>query len=538
MSRLGRSLDRRLVIILSAALILAVPANAQDSEPRERVTAAAQVTSNPAPVRNHNSPQVAVNPTNRELVVVESDPRGTRACNVHISMDDGRTWSRGGELMVKPFTDCSFYAEYGPYASMVFGSDGTLYVAFVASAFLNRERDATPRHVFLARSSDGGRTFSKTKVYDAPDGNPDRGLNKGPTLAVDPQHPRRVYVGWRQGIRGTPAKENLKSNIAASSDGGSTFRAPVNLADDRGGDYPWAAVGPDGTVHAVIWTRTGTFPPLPAGQPSPVRPIIYRRSTDAGKTWSPPTEIDPGNQRSGSPRPPVLASDQSGTLYMAWYSNADPNNMSPGFKGDLEIFLRRSTDGGKTWSERRVLNDDGDRGGVRANQFDPGISIAASGRVNVAWYDGRLSPKLPPESTGNDDNGFQDVFYTSSTDRGRTWRQNLRITDRIIDRSVGVWNNNVASHHNVGIASTDDSVYFAWQDSRNGNALTQAEDIYFASLKLAPSGVAAETQPGAPLWAIAGAGVALGMGIAMITALAIARRARPFQRAAVERASR
>lgn len=509
--------------ISTFVVFLAAPASAaEDATPS--VTAAVQVTDKASPVRAHSSPQIARNPTTGELVIVESDVRGSRnlpgsrACTLHISADEGRSWFRGGDLMMEPYTDCGFFAEYGPYAAIAFGDDGTLYVSFIASEFLNRARDVTPRHVFLARSTDGGRTFVTTRVFEAPDGNPDRGLNKGPMLAVDPKDAKRVYVGWRQGVF-RDAEEKLKSNIATSSDGGRTFGPPVDLTDERGGDYPAIAVDGNGTVHAVYWTRV--FPPVSADEPSPVRPIMYVRSTDGGESFSAPTEIDPGNQSAS--RPAMLAADpDSGNLSVVWHANADPNNEGPDFTGDLDVFLRRSTDGGKTWTERVVLNDDR----PNVNQYEPGISIAPNGRIDVAWYDFRNSPIPPIVSTGHSgDSGMADVYYTFSNDGGRTWADNLRISDRSIDRSVGVWSNNIDSKFNVGVASTDERVYLAWQDTRNAIRDTGAEDVYMASVRLAGAAPFAGRR-GVPAWSLMGAGAALGMGVAALIAWLLLRRTR------------
>jgi len=51
-------------------------------------------------------------------------------------------------------------------------------------------------------------------------------------------------------------------------------------------------------------------------------------------------------------------------------------------------------------------------------------------------------------------------------------------------------------------------VYLAWQDTRNGNAVTNTEDIYFASIKLDGT-TPVETDEGTPGWILAGAGVAI-----------------------------
>ena len=67
--------------------------------------------------------------------------------------------------------------------------DGTLYVTFVASDFLNRVRNATPRHVVLARSSDSSRTSTTSRVFQASDGDQDRGPDNAETVSAPRELP-------------------------------------------------------------------------------------------------------------------------------------------------------------------------------------------------------------------------------------------------------------------------------------------------------------------------------------------------------------
>ncbi len=496
-----------IVGVVALAVALAGPAAGLSA------TGAVQVTNDPAPLRSHSSPQIAVNPKTGELVTVESDVRGNRACAVHLSTDGGRSWFAGGDPMTKPFNDCGFYAEYGPLAHMAFANDGTLYMTFVASDFLNRVRNFTPRHVFLARSADSGRSFTTVKVFDAPDGNQDRGLNKGALVAVDPTNPQRVYVGWRQGVFAADAKEKLKSNVAASSDGGRTFGAPVDLTDDRGADFPGLTVDKTGAIHAVYWVRTG----LP-NNPVPPRPIVYRRSVDQGKTWSDPVDLDPGGVAAG--HPPLLAADpKTSDIYMVWNANAEVQNTVAGFNGDLDLFLRVSHDAGKTWSDRVVLSDET----VKANQYEPGIAIAPNGTVHVAWYDFRNSPTNMLVTTGHSgDTGISDVYYTSSADHGTTFAPPIRVNDRGIDRSKGVWSNNIDSKFNVGVAATDREVFFAWQDTRNALGESGSEDIYTSTVPLAPVTVG-DSDNGIPGWTLLLTGL-FGLGLGIVVAWLMVRR--------------
>ncbi|HEX6595361.1 MAG TPA: sialidase family protein [Acidimicrobiales bacterium] len=526
-------MDRKWVgrgLALMAVAALGAPAGAQEESPGV-VTDAVQVTDNPAFVRGHSSPVIGRNPDTGELVVVETDVYAGFGIKVHISGNSGRSWSEGGDPMSRPFTWNSDYAINGPYFTVAFDEAGTMYLAFTAAdpARSDINRTERPRPVFLARSSDSGRTFTTSMVYRAQPENPRTINNRRAMVAVDPSDSSNVYVAWIQSSPG----EKSRSMMAGSTDGGRTFREAVDLAEaePQGGYQPRPAVGPDGVVHA-IFPGAGFAPQAPAGAPAPdpvIRSIFYRQSTDQGRTWSAPVKIDEGTAGFFHNRKQLLAADpNNGNLYAVWYGNAN-GETRPNHEDDNEIIVRASRDGGRTWGERVIVNDDARS--PNTQHYDPGISIAPNGRVDIAWYDFRNSPvpeTLPttfaaPFNYG----GFTDVYYASSTDGGRTFGPNLRISDRMSDRHIGMWSNNIHSHYNVGIASSSDGVYFAWQDSRNGNASNHSEDIYFASLLLEPSEVSVSGNSDVPGWILLGAGAALGLGLAMITAVGISRRARP-----------
>lgn len=510
-------------------------------EPSEEdVTAAVQVTSNPSLTRAHSSPQIAINPLNGELVVAETDLQGTtgdpRSCNVHISIDEGRSWAPGGNPMMEPYTECSRVAINGPYQTLAFAPDGTLYLAFAATdpRWANPHPNSViPRHIFLARSDDGGRTFETTHLHAAdPDEPPEDSAdfprtsgNQRPMVALDPNDSQRVYVGWLQG--GERDDEKDRGLVVASTDGGETFSDPVDVTDDRGGSQPRLAVDGEGTVHAVYGAMTFG---LPEDDGPHNRPLVYRRSTDAGQTWSDVEEIDPGE---GNNRKWILTADPtSQSLYVAWDGNREVGAV--GEDDYRDVYVRISHDAGDSWSEPVTVHED-PQSPEGVKRYHPGIDVAPNGRLDVVWYDFRNSPVPEGVAEGHDGyfhaGGMQDVYYSALTPGDNEFGADVRVTDRIIDRNIGVWSNNVHSYTNLGIASTDDRVYVVWQDSRQGDPDTNSEDVYFASVRLddwqqqpvsAVESGDENTRVG--LWALLAAVFLLGMGMATLLAVPIRRR--------------
>jgi hypothetical protein len=497
------------------------------------VTAAVQVTQNPDAGRAHSTPQIARNPVTGELVIASAEVRTKKTCDIHVSADDGRTWFEGGSPMTKPFTDCSLQATNGPYITLQFTPEGTLFASFFGSdpkyvTALNR--NDIPRHIFVARSEDSGRTWSTSMAFEGKEGDPGIGGSRRAQLSVDNKNPLNVYVGWQKGGFSTPAPGAARRGmISVSHDGGRNFGPPQELSDARGGGQPRTAVDSKGVVHA-IWAAD-TFG-TPTGDAAPPRPIQYRRSIDQGRTWSALQDIDPGNVGFSFNRRQLIAVDPvTDAIFVTWAGNTNPKARRPPANvpstpefDDREIMFRASTDGGTTWSPSKTVNDDAAKQNIQ--HYNPGISVAPNGRLDIAWYDFRNSPTPEFEGPGGNAGGANDIYAASSYDKGSTFSTNVRVSDRTIDRNIGVWSNNAHSQTSVAITSSNEATYIAWQDSRNGDAINNTEDIYFAKVQHATAATDDDDDDEVPGWVLVGASAAVGMGVTVLVALAASRRRR------------
>ncbi len=156
-------------------------------------------------------------------------------------------------------------------------------------------------------------------------------------------------------------------------------------------------------------TKKGPFVILPDDRLAIVDSKGFRTSTDDGRTWSEPIPVCPGISDS-EPSSHRLVLTRKGTLvlvfldFSAFKFSWDNERGEPKEDCKLEVWAIRSTDGGKTWTDKQRLLD-----GYNANFF--GFIETSAGRL-VTVHEHLVS---------NPGRWVSCSFI--SDDEGKTWRR-------------------------------------------------------------------------------------------------------------------
>lgn len=532
----------RLVVALAATAmavaLLPLAGSAQEGSDDVTVEASRQVTREANPVRLFITPEIAVHPDNPNQVAMIAGDVRNGGCFVYTSRDGGLSWSGGVNVSPSENPFC-LQRNFGPASDIVWAPDGTLYASFSGSSVETGHPNG-PTSTYLARSSDGGQTFDRALVAEGQSGvglTTKQGddvtadtVNYLTNVTVDPNDSDVVYVGWKWRARGDFGFLDIpnKTQLAVSTDGGESFgevidlteQYPAEVEDYFGSDTAMIAVDSNSTVHVVAQER----PPSREA----VEHLLYWRSTDQGATWTNGRAITDLRFKDID-SPDIAVDTTTDNLYVALGARTEPENED--IEGWLEPWFTVSTDGGESWSDARNLSTDPE--GFSA--YFPGISVAPNGRIDVAWHDFREDPFFQPGEVGSMGTAvgqkFGDIYYTFSTDQGANWSENIRVTDRSIDRTVGVTFSNKDFRGPVGIDSANGAAYITWADSRAADPELQVEDAYMTRVRHAPAAAAVATTGGGEssvLWSVLGAGAALALGgLVLLIGSRRARRAAP-----------
>ncbi|MEO0077505.1 MAG: sialidase family protein [candidate division WOR-3 bacterium] len=289
-----------------------------------------RLTNDPAWSGTAYSNACCVAATGDTVHVVWSDYRGgTAGIYYKRSLDRGTTWSADTRL------DSSTANAVFP---CLVAAGSTLHLAWTDYRNGNSE-------TYYKRSTNAGASWS-LDVRLTNDTFP----TYTASVAVAGAYVHVVFGDWRSG--------NEEVYYKRSTDAGATWGPDTRLTNATGySSYPAVAAGGN-TVH-VAWqdTRDGNYE------------IYYKRSITGGASWFTDVRLtaNPTNSASAA----IAAADS--TVHVVWYDD---------LSGDYELYHKYSTDGGATWGPDLRLTT------------SPGRSIfhslaAVGNEVHLVWEDER-----------------------------------------------------------------------------------------------------------------------------------------------------
>jgi len=360
---------------------------------------------------------IAIDPTDPDhivgsAVVTFGDPSRRSISNfTYVTRDAGRTWT----AVEMPNPENRVQGD----DAVAITADGRVVRTYIAFSQLRNPRGLHPTTgIWVALSDDGGLTW-RDPIPVVDHVNTIEPFEDKPYPAVDivrgSPYEGSVYIAWTRFTRyGSPAPQDSSFiYFVYSRDRGETWHRPLRLpaagGDARDGDNTVEgavpAVGPGGEVY-LSWSGP--------------RGIEFTRSDDGGASWSEARTVldQPGGWDIGiadlgrANGMPVTGCDISsgqhrGTVYITW---ADLRN-NGGQDGDADVFVARSEDGGRSWSEPVRVH--ADPVGNGRDQFFTWLGVdPVDGSVNVVYYDRRAGEGRALE-----------VWLARSEDGGRTFTE-------------------------------------------------------------------------------------------------------------------
>jgi hypothetical protein len=170
--------------------------------------------------------------------------------------------------------------------------------------------------------------------------------------------------------------------------------------------------------------------------------IFYKRSTDGGIKWSKPARL---TWKKHSPKYLSIASDKGNGVHLVWLEYV---NFA------YEVFYKCSSDGGITWSGPKRLTWN------YIYDYDPQIPTNAGNGIHIVWA------RYDYYKFGD---GTTDILYKSTSDYGATWSTTkilTRIQRRLYEGEIPYWR-----YYDCQSIATDfeDGVHVVWNEDLNSD---------------------------------------------------------------------
>jgi hypothetical protein len=294
--------------------------------------------------------------------------------HVFTSFDRGRTWAAASFPNGYTFPCC-----VGPGGSLEGSSDpnitatkdGTFYIAFDVQSSIANGISQYAAGVAAAKSTDGGRTWSKPVIVGTPIDRPWMVSDEstGRVYVESGSPPTNGYLGPYSTGDPTSARSSVTDRWVVSTMDGVHWTTPQRLG---GGGTPGYSITGSSKMSAAHGVLATTFAESSnaaceyfVGAAAPC--AVFQTSTDSGVTWT----------RHVLPVP----SDAFGTLWVA----ADPTRaghftVAVMNSTSSELLVYQTFDMGATWQGPTAVTED-----TSAVHYKPWISYSSEGVLGVMW---------------------------------------------------------------------------------------------------------------------------------------------------------
>lgn len=433
----------------------------------------------------------AINPTDSNNIIVSPIQQGTvdngLICPIYYTKDFGSTW-RKSEFQNIPNIGGQIFTLGGGDPIVAFDNNGTAYLFWLLVYIRDFNPNTIYSALYWAHSNDGGVTWTQPENNTVALSGVNQSAGTGffydkEWVAVDRGnsiYSNTIYMSF---VEFTASNQGYIVVRRKLPDALEFQDVSVRVSDDsfEFAQFANIDVDLDGNVHVTFLGKKN-------GGESYA--LWHAVSTDGGGSFSDPTMIS--NIRAqgeafeliDSPITGILdkrlnpcpqfALDRSdgptrGNLYITWTSTGITDNTGEG----LDVYLARSTDGGKSWSAPIVVHDDPRK--VSRHQFYSSISVNQNGVVAVTWYD-RRSDSLHRST---------DYYMAYSFDGGLTFNKNFPVSTRPTDfATVGGRNNGFGIGEYTQVVTSPGHAIAVWTDGRGNSGDL---DIYAAVVPIQKS---------------------------------------------------